>query len=71
MPSAASTSSSSPAWTRVLGAGSIQRDFGHEIVTNARGDVVVFRGDQRHGYHNPGEGVAVAYSLVLPGAMRA
>jgi transcriptional regulator with XRE-family HTH domain len=35
------------------------------------GDVVVFRGDQRHGYHNPGEGVAVAYSLVLPGAMRA
>ncbi|MDP2314623.1 MAG: XRE family transcriptional regulator [Pseudomonadota bacterium] len=29
------------------------------------GDVVVFRGDQRHGYENPGEGVAVGYSVVL------
>lgn len=31
------------------------------------GDVVVFRGDQRHGYVNAGKGEAVAYSLVLPG----
>ncbi len=29
------------------------------------GDVVVFRGDQRHGYENAGEGVAVGYSVVL------
>ncbi len=29
------------------------------------GDVVVFRGDQRHSYENPGAKVAVAYSIVL------
>jgi transcriptional regulator with XRE-family HTH domain len=28
------------------------------------GDVVVFRGDQRHGYRNPGTGTTVAYSVV-------
>ena len=28
------------------------------------GDVVVFRGDQKHGYRNPGRRVAVAYSVV-------
>jgi transcriptional regulator with XRE-family HTH domain len=28
------------------------------------GDVVVFRGDQRHSYRNPGRVVAVAYSVV-------
>jgi transcriptional regulator with XRE-family HTH domain len=28
------------------------------------GDVVVFRGDQRHSYHNPGSEVAVGYSVV-------
>lgn len=28
------------------------------------GDVVVFRGDQNHGYRNPGRGRAVAYSVV-------
>ena len=34
------------------------------------GDVVVFRGDQRHSYHNPGKTSAVGYSIVLlaPGA---
>lgn len=31
------------------------------------GDVVVFRGDQRHGYRNGGARGAVAYSVVLPG----
>lgn len=36
------------------------------------GDVVVFRGDQNHGYRNPGRGTAIAYSVVtlaraLPG----
>ena len=30
----------------------------------AEGDVVVFRGDQRHGYHNPGRSDAVAYSVI-------
>ncbi|MEM9462732.1 MAG: XRE family transcriptional regulator [Myxococcota bacterium] len=28
------------------------------------GDVVVFRGDQKHGYRNPTRGTAVAYSVV-------
>ena len=29
------------------------------------GDVVVFRGDQKHSYHNPGKGTSVGYSIVL------
>ncbi|MEZ4235512.1 MAG: XRE family transcriptional regulator [Myxococcota bacterium] len=29
------------------------------------GDVVVFRGDQRHSYHNPGDEPAVGFSAVL------
>jgi transcriptional regulator with XRE-family HTH domain len=29
------------------------------------GDVVVFRGDQRHSYANPGDRVAVGYSVVV------
>ncbi len=32
--------------------------------TLAPGDVVVFRGDQKHGYRNPGARPAVAYSVV-------
>ena len=28
------------------------------------GDVLVFRGDQKHGYRNPGRGTAIAYSVV-------
>jgi XRE family transcriptional regulator, regulator of sulfur utilization len=38
--------------------------------TLVAGDVLVFRGDQRHAYHNPGDEIAVAYSTVLlaPGA---
>lgn len=31
------------------------------------GDVVVFRGDQKHSYHNPGRGTAVGYSVVILG----
>ena len=32
------------------------------------GDVVVYRGDQSHGYANPDEGApAVAYTLIMPG----
>jgi hypothetical protein len=29
-----------------------------------KGDALVFRGDQRHTYRNPGRGVAVAVSVV-------
>ncbi|MBX7082910.1 MAG: XRE family transcriptional regulator [Nannocystaceae bacterium] len=29
------------------------------------GDVVVFRGDQNHGYRNPSRGVAIAFSAVV------
>jgi quercetin dioxygenase-like cupin family protein len=29
------------------------------------GDVVVFRGDQRHSYFNPGREAAVGYSMVM------
>jgi XRE family transcriptional regulator, regulator of sulfur utilization len=29
------------------------------------GDVVVFRGDQRHSYHNPGHAPSVGYSVVV------
>lgn len=32
--------------------------------SSATGDVVVFRGDQRHGYHNPGRDEAIAYSVI-------
>lgn len=31
----------------------------------AEGDVVVFRGDQRHSYGNPGKRAAVGYSVVM------
>ena len=31
------------------------------------GDVVVFRGDQRHSYHNAGKGTAIGYSTVILG----
>jgi len=31
-----------------------------------QGDVVVFRGDQRHSYHNHGSSPAVCYSVVMP-----
>jgi len=33
--------------------------------TLAPGDVAVFRGDQRHSYHNPGPKTAVGYSVVV------
>ncbi len=29
------------------------------------GDVLAFRGDQRHSYANPGRGAAVGYSVVM------
>ncbi len=33
--------------------------------TLSAGDVAVFRGDQRHSYHNPGKRVSVGYSVVV------
>jgi quercetin dioxygenase-like cupin family protein len=35
-----------------------------ESWTLSPGDVVVFRGDQRHSYRNPGRSAAIAYSVV-------
>lgn len=36
-----------------------------EAFTMQAGDVVVFRGDQRHSYANPGRKVAIGYSVVM------
>jgi transcriptional regulator with XRE-family HTH domain len=36
-----------------------------ESFSLAAGDVVVFRGDQKHGYANPGTEAAVGYSIVV------
>ena len=44
--------------------GSVELAVGGERYTLREGDVVVFRGDQRHGYHNPGNATAVAYSAI-------
>jgi transcriptional regulator with XRE-family HTH domain len=46
-------------------SGEIQLIVGGEKFLAAFGDVVVFRGDQRHSYHNPGRDVAVGYSVVV------
>jgi transcriptional regulator with XRE-family HTH domain len=46
-------------------AGQIRLSVGGEPFTLEAGDVVVFRGDQRHSYHNPGGRTAVGYSVVL------
>jgi XRE family transcriptional regulator, regulator of sulfur utilization len=35
-----------------------------EVWTLRAGDVLVFRGDQKHGYRNPGAEPAIAYSVV-------
>ena len=44
--------------------GRIELTAGGETFALEPGDVVVFRGDQRHGYRNPGPGLTVAYSVV-------
>ncbi len=46
--------------------GPVQLVASGEIHDLEDGDVVVFRGDQRHGYSNRGDRTAVAYSVVLP-----
>lgn len=45
--------------------GSLELIASGERFRLARGDVVVFRGDQPHSYHNPGSRDAVGYSVVL------
>src|SRR3569832_867341 len=35
-----------------------------ERYTLAEGDVVIFRGDQRHAYFNPGKTTTIAYSAI-------
>jgi quercetin dioxygenase-like cupin family protein len=44
--------------------GSVELGAGGERFTLSPGDVVVFRGDQKHGYRNLGSSVAVAYSVI-------
>lgn len=44
--------------------GTVQLAVSGELYTLAEGDVVTFRGDQRHGYHNPGKHTAIAYSVI-------
>ena len=44
--------------------GTVELAVAGERYTLAEGDVVTFRGDQRHGYHNPGAREAVAYSVI-------
>jgi transcriptional regulator with XRE-family HTH domain len=44
--------------------GEIELGAGGAVFTLGPGDVVVFRGDQKHGYRNPGATTAVAYSVV-------
>ena len=44
--------------------GSVELAVAGERYRLSEGDVVSFRGDQRHGYHNPGNTTAVAYSAI-------
>ena len=44
--------------------GRIQLAVAGEVWLLDPGDVVVFRGDQKHGYHNKARGVSVAYSVI-------
>lgn len=44
--------------------GQIELSAGGASWLLAPGDVVVFRGDQKHGYRNPGTATAIAYSVI-------
>ena len=44
--------------------GLIELSAGGESFALEPGDVVVFRGDQKHGYRNPGATTTIAYSVV-------
>ena len=50
--------------------GQIHLAVAGEAWTLGAGDVVVFRGDQRHSYSNPGSRPAVGYSVVLLAPVR-
>ena len=45
--------------------GEVELTASGELYRLAPGDVVVFRGDQKHGYRNPGRSKAIAYSVVV------
>ena len=47
-----------------LESGSIQLSVAGETWELQPGDVLVFRGDQKHGYRNPSAQTAIAYSIV-------
>ena len=44
--------------------GVIELAVAGEKFTLGEGDVVIFRGDQRHAYHNPGTSLTIAYSAI-------
>ncbi len=44
--------------------GEIELSVAGQLYRAAEGDVVTFRGDQRHSYHNPSDKVAIAYSVI-------
>lgn len=44
--------------------GEVELSVGGEQFVLGRGDVVMFRGDQRHGYRNTGSKEAIAYSVI-------
>lgn len=44
--------------------GSVQLAVAGETYTLSEGDVLSFRGDQRHAYHNAGTQTAIAYSAI-------
>jgi len=44
--------------------GEVELTAGGQTWRLAAGDVVVFRGDQKHGYRNPGRSTAIAYSVI-------
>ena len=46
--------------------GSVRLTASGESYELGPGDVVVFRGDQRHGYANQEDGTTIAYSVVMP-----
>ena len=50
--------------------GTIRLAVGGEQWTLEEGDVIVFRGDQKHSYHNPGRRRVVAYSVIVLGPQR-
>lgn len=45
-------------------SGTVELSESGQVWTVGFGDVVAFRGDQKHGYRNPGRRKAIAYSVV-------